>query len=603
MTETPDLLVAPEPEAEEVNQPGLSRLREAVENHLKQRLPGGRSLREDAVAGLNSAVGSVPDGMASSLLVGVNPIYGLYACMIGPIMGGVFSSTKLMIVATTSAASLSAGQALGNLRGDRRDNGLFVMVVLIGVLQIAFGLLRMGRLTRFVSYSVMTGFIIGIAVLTVLSQLPTIAGYDPTDGENKVTQTLNLLSNYDRANPWSLAAAGLTLMLAIALPRTKLGNFGSLVAIIVPSAILLLANLGSVQIVRDVGEIPMGIPLPHIPQISAISVDMLTAALAIAMIVLVQGAGVSQSVPNPDGSRRRLSRDFIAQGAANVAAGFFRGLPVGASLGSTALSVVSGARTQWAAIFAGLWMALIVIFFPGLVSYVAMPALGMLLILASVSTIKPSEAVSIWNTGWPSRLAGVTTFVSTLFLPIQAAVGFGVVLSAFLYVTRSSTDVSIVQLKKRGDGFIEEHPAPKQLEPNTVTVLDVYGNLFYAGASTLERLLPKPSDAEKAVVILRLRGHSQFGATLVEVLDNYARKLGESNGRLYLSGIGKKAGEQIIRTGKLRLTGPVHIYKATSVRGKSTEEAHADAQNWLVGTNAEDEFPDEGKPMGTPQKA
>jgi SulP family sulfate permease len=579
----------------EVNQPGLRELREAVANHLARRLPSRASLREDGIAGLNSAVSSVPDGMASGILVGVNPIYGLYACMVGPIAGGIFSSTRLMIIATTSAASLSAGQALGGLQAEARDNALFLMVVLIGALQVLFGLLRMGKLTRFVSYSVMTGFIIGIAVLTILSQLPTISGYEPTAGNNKVTQTFNLLSNLDRVNLWALAVAGITLVLAILLPRTRLGNFGRLAAIIIPSVLVALFRLGSVQVVRDVGEIPSGIPTPHLPSFSDISFDVLTGALAVAVIVLVQGAGVSQSVPNPDGSRRSMSRDFIAQGAANAASGLFRGLPVGGSLSTTALTVISGARTRWAAIFAGLWMALLVIVFPGLVSYVVMPALGMLLILASVSTIKPSEALSIWNTGWPSRLASITTFLSTLFLPIQAAVGFGVVLSALLYVNQSSTDISVVELVKRDDGLIEEHKPPKQLSSNKVTVLDVYGYLFYAGARTLERLLPKPNGAQNPVVVLRLRGRTNIGATLVEVLANYADKLEAAHGRLYLTGIGEGAYEQLVRTGKLRLTGPVRAYEATSVRGQSTREAVDDARTWLVGKSA-DSSPEERLP-------
>ena len=577
----------------EVNQPGLRELREAVANHLARRLPSGASLREDGLAGLNSAVSSVPDGMASGILVGVNPIYGLYACMVGPIAGGIFSSTRLMIIATTSAASLSAGQALGGLRGDARDNALFLMVVLIGALQVLFGLLRTGRLTRFVSYSVMTGFIIGIAVLTILSQLPTISGYVPTAGNNKVTQTINLLSNLDRINLWSVAAAGLTLLLAILLPRTKLGNFGRLIAIVIPSVLALIFHLDSVQIVRDVGEIPKGIPLPHLPLLSAFSFEVVTGALALAVIILVQGAGVSQSVPNPDGSRRSMSRDFIAQGMANAASGLFRGLPVGGSLSTTALTVISGARTHWAAIFAGLWMALLVVVFPGLVSYVSMPALGMLLIIASVSTIKPPDALSVWNTGWPSRLAGVTTFLSTLFLPIQAAVGFGVVLSALLYVNESSTDISVVELVKRTDGLIEEHKAPKKLQSNKVTVLDVYGHLFYAGARTLQRLLPVPNGAENPAVILRLRGRTSLGATLVEVLANYAEKLQAAHGRLYLTGIGEGAYEQMIRTGKLRLTGPVRIYEATSVRGQSTREAYADAETWLVDKGTDRPLSDE----------
>jgi sulfate permease, SulP family len=211
-----------------------------------------------------------------------------------------------------------------------------------------------------------------------------------------------------------------------------------------------------------------------------------------------------------------------------------------------------------------------------------MPALAVLLILASVSTIRPSEALSIWNTGWPSRLASITTFLSTLFLPIQAAVGIGVVLSALLYVNESSTDISVVELVKRDDGLIEEHKAPKQLQSNKVTVLDVYGHLFYAGARTLERLLPKPRDTQKPVVILRLRGRTAFGATLLEVLSNYADKLREVNGRLYLTGISERAREQVVRTGKLGLTGPMRAYEATPIRGQSTQEAVADARTWLV---------------------
>jgi SulP family sulfate permease len=460
------------------------------------------------------------------------------------------------------------------------------MVILIGAFQVLFGLLRFGRLVRFVSYSVMTGFIIGIAVLTILSQLPTITGYEPA-GSNRIIQTLNLLANLGQINLLSLALAVLTLILAIILPRTRLGNFGRLLAIVVPSMLVVLLDLGSVQIVRDVGEIPGDIPTPVLPSFFEITFNVVSGALAIAAIILVQGAGVSQSVPNPDGSRRLVSRDFIAQGAANIASGFFRGLPVGGSLSTTALTVVSGARTHWAPIFAGVWMALLVVVFPGVVSYVAMPALGALLIFASLSTIKPSEAISIWNTGWPSRLAIVTTFLSTLFLPIQAAVGLGVVLSALLYLNESSTDISLVELLKRPDGRIEERKPPRQLPANRVTVLHVYGHLFYAGARTLERLLPTPQGAQRPVVILRLRGFTSVGATLIEVLANYADKLRAVNGRLYLSGISEGAHDQIVRTGKLRLTGPVRAYEATPIVGQSTREAVADAQTWLVGTSAE----------------
>jgi SulP family sulfate permease len=443
-------------------------------------------------------------------------------------------------------------------------------------------------LARFVSYSVMTGFLTGIAVLTILSQLPTITGYEAA-GANKVTQTFNLLLNLGQVDPLTLAVSTAALVLALLLPRTRLGNFGNLVAIILPSLLVALAQWEHVQTVQDVGEIPRGLPTPFVPSLSGLSLDVITGALAVAVIILVQGAGVSQSVPNPDGSRSSVSRDFIGQGAANLASGLFRGLPVGGSLSTTSLSVISGARSRWAAIFTGIWVTIVVVAFSGMVARIAMPALGVLLIVASASAIKPKDATRIWRTGWPSRLTIVITFLATLLLPIQAAVGLGVLLSAFLYLYQSSTDVSIVELVERPDGRIEEREPPRELPSNAVTVLDVYGHIFYAGASTLARLLPKPEEAENPVVILRLRGRSTIGSTLIDVLASYATRLRKVNGQLYLTGLSQQVHHQLVRAGRIEQAEGVRAYEASPVIGESTRRAHADARAWL--TRASDETP------------
>lgn len=575
------------PEAEagatsEIDQPGLGELREAVATHLRRQLPGRASLRDDGIAGLSVGVANVPDGMANGLLVGVSPIYGLYAAMLGPLVGGIASSTQLMVITTTAAASLTASQSLRDIPADTRAAALFALVVLAGVCLVAAGLLGLGRLTRFVSYSVLTGFLAGISILLVLSQLPTVTGY-AAEGANKVSQTVDLVAHAGAIDPASVAVAVLTLVLAIFLPRTRLGALGRLIAIAVPSAIVALAGLASVRVVRDVGAIPRSVPWPELPALVKFAPAVITGALSLALVVLVQGVGVSQNVPTPGGGRTSVRRDLVAQGAANIASGLFHGLPVGGSLSATALGVIAGARSRWTSIFAGLGMAVIVLGVPGLVSLVAMPSLGALLVLAGLGGLKPRELWAVARTGWPSLLAAVTTFLATLFLPIQAAVGLGVVLSALLYVGTASTDVSVVELRERPDGTVEERTAPSRLASNRTTTLDVYGHLFYAGARTLERLLPSPRDARQPVVILRLRGRHTLGATLIEVLAQYADELREAGGRLYLTGISPHAYDQIVRTGKLRLTGPVRAYEATPVRGASTREARADAETWLVG--------------------
>ena len=565
----------------EIEQPGLSRLREAVANYLEPRLPHPGKLRQDVVAGLTSAIGNVPEGMADSLLVGVNPVYGLYASIMGPFIGGMLSSTQLMMVATTSATSLAAGQMLINLPAEQRDNALFLMVILIGVFQILFGLLKLGQLTRFVSYSVMTGFLAGLAMLLILSQLPTAAGYAATGG-NKLTQAIDLLLHIAEINILSLALAVLTLILAVILSQTRLGHFASIVAIAVPSLLVLFFQLEGVEIVRDISEIPRGFPTPVLPEFSQ-AINVVSGAASIALIILVQAAGVSQSVPNADGAPRSISRDIVAQGAANLASGFFRGLPVGGSLSGTAFALVAGARTRWALIFTGLWMAVIVLIIPGIVGYIAMPALGALLILAGFRSLKPSDISSVWSTGWGSRIAALVTFIGTLILPIQLAVGLGVLLSAILYINNSSTDVSLVQLVKRPDGQIEERNAPKKLSSHEVTVLDIYGHLFYAGARTLEGQLPAPEGTQSPVVVLRMRGYNHFGATLLDVLSDYAEKLKSVGGRLYLSGMSEAAYDQVVESGRIKLMGPVHAYEAEPVVWESTTDAVTDARTWLVG--------------------
>lgn len=564
----------------EIEQPGLSRLREAVAN-ARQRLPGRATLVQDGLAGMNSTIGSAPDAMANAILAGVNPLYGLYAAMIGPVVGALFTSTQLMIISSTSAAALAANQSLGGLTGEARDRALFLMVVLIGVFQIVLGLLRAGQLTRFVSYSVMTGFLAGVAMLMVLSQFPTVTGIEAT-GSNKLTQALSVIGNIGQADWLTLGTALITLLLIIVLPRTPLGNLGTLVAIIVPSVLVVLLGWNSVQTVRHVGEIVRGFPSISLPSFSDLTPGMLTGALAVALIVVVQGAGVSQSVPNPDGARRSTSRDILAQGAANLAAGLFRGVPVGGSLSSTALSVIGGSRTRWAAILSGVWMALIVLLAPGLIAYVAMPALGALLIHAGLGTIKPQEWLEIWEIGWPSRLGSISTLLATLTLPIEAAVGIGMVLSALLYLYQSSGDLSVVELVEQPDGWIEERKRPHQLKDNHITVLDIYGPVFYASARTLGRLLPSPDGARNPVVVLRLRGLTKVGATLIDVLAGYAQKLKDVDGRLYLSGMSEQVYQQLRSGGRLREASHVRAYDATPIRGQSTRAAIAHAQEWLV---------------------
>ncbi len=263
-------------------------------------------------------------------------------------------------------------------------------------------------------------------------------------------------------------------------------------------------------------------------------------------------------------------------------------MPVGGSVGQTALNVTAGAKTRWAAIFSGLWMLLILVAFSGAVGKVAMPTLAAILIYAGFGSLRPYEIRTILRTGTTSRIAVIATFLATLLLPVAAAVGLGVVISLLLQLNQEAMDLSVVSLVPTADGQFEEHPPPTRLESHAVTALDVYGSLFYAGSRTLQARLPDPTGSEQPVVVLRLRGRTTLGATFFSVVSDYADQLADVGGRLYLTGLDPALAERMRKPEGDPLAGAARLYEATPLVGGSTRQAIEDASRWLVrGTRPE----------------
>ncbi len=554
--------------------------------------PEPGTLRADAVAGIPGAVSGVPDGMASAVLVGVNPVFGLYASFAGPIAGGLTASTRMMVITTTAASALAAGSAVSGFGGADREAALFMLTIIAGAAMVVAGLLRLGRYTRFVSFSVMIGFLTGIAANMIFGQIPDLTGATASGGF-ALAKALDVFLHPGRIEPASLITGLGALAIMVALARTRFSSFAAIVALAVPT--LLTLGISSIARVDDVGAIPTGVPLPHLPELSyALNSSVLIGALSVAVIVLVQGVGVSEAAPNPGGGASDPNRDFLAQGAGNLASGFFRGMPVGGSVGQTALNLAAGARGRWASIFSGLWLLAILVAFSGIVGKVVMPTLAAVLIFAAVTSLRSGAIGTILRTGRTSQIAFGATLVATLFLPVAAAVGIGVVLSLLLQLNSEAVDLRVVSLVPQPDGHWREEPAPKALPSEAVTMLDVYGSLFYAGAKTLAVRLPDPSGARRPVVVLRLRGRTRLGASSRVVLDTYADRLGAVGGRLILSGIDSSLLPELERTGRATLDEEVDTYAATDIVGTSSEAAYRDGERWLAGSAGEAGETEEG---------
>ncbi len=556
-----------------------SRLAAPFSSWWRSVRPGPGELKREAVAGLPGAIGSVPDGMASAVLAGVSPVFGLYASFAGPIAGGLSASTRLMVITTTTASALAAGSFLATVPSEDRPGSLFLLVIFAGALMVIAGVLKLGRFTRFVSHSVMIGFLTGVGANIVFGQLPDLTGVD-AEGATSLTKGLYVILHPGSIDIASLLAGLGTIVLIIALGRTKLASYASIIGLAIPTVLVL--GIDSVARVEDIGDIPSGIPLPALPDISLINSDLILVAFAIAAIVLVQGSGVAESAPNRDGSMSDPNRDFIAQGAGNIASGFFKGMAVGGSVGQTALNISAGARGRWASIFSGIWMLVILAVFSGVVGVVAMPSLAAILIVAAIGSFRVGQIQSILRTGPTSRIALIGTFVATLILSIPQAVGVGVIISLLLQLNQEALDLRVVELVPQPDGSFEERPAPDRLSSHSVTLLDVYGSLFYAGARTLQARLPEIGAATAPVVVLRLRGRLMLGATAFKVFSDYSESLRAAQGKLYLSGVDPALMEQFSHAGHVHATGPVEMVEATPNLGESSLAAYHLAETWVI---------------------
>lgn len=549
---------------------------------LLRRWFSRKTIGKDIRAGLVLGVESVPDGLASGLLAGVNPLAGLYGYLFGMVGAAFFTSSAFMAVQATGAMALVVADADLGSRPDP-DRALFTLAVLTGIVMIIAGLLRGGRLVAFVPTAVMTGFITAVGVNIVLGQLSNFTGY-AAEGANRIVKTIDLMLHVPQWSVPAVIIGTITILIIVLLERTPVGSMGLVVAVVVGSVCALLLDLwvaGPVSLLRDIVDVPSGLPLPVLPNIGDV-LYLIVPAVSLAFVGLVQGAGVSAGIPTPDGKPADASRDFIGQGAGNIAAGLFQGMPVGGSMSASALLVAAGAKTRFALVIAGAVMAIVILVASDLVAFVAMPSLAALLIVVGIATIKPSRVYSVVKTGPLQTSIMAVTFVLTLLIPLQYAVLAGVGLGIVLFVAQQSNRVRVRRVVLTDDGRMRETDPPATIPAGEIVILQPYGSLFFASAPNVERQLPDVTAASRhAVVILRLRGTDQIGLALTEVLRRYAARLRAADSTLKVVASEPRVLRQLETSGLAADIGADHLYQGDEWVGEALRRAHADARGEL----------------------
>lgn len=553
---------------------------------MNRQFVNRHTIGEDLTAGLVLGIQSIPDGLANGLLALINPIYGLYGYMMGTFTGAFFTSSAFMTIQATSAMALVVASVPQITRGPDPNAPLFTLAILTGLFMLAAGLLKLGSLVRFVPNAVMTGFVNAVAVLIILGQLDDFTGFSTT-GANRIVRTFDLLQNLGQVHLPTLMIGVLTIILILTLEKTSLKSLGIVVAMVVASLAVPLLGANDVALVRDVAYIPDSLPRPMLPSLAAVP-GLIIPALALTFVGLMQGAGISQSIPNPDGTYPDASGDFVGQGVANIASGLFQGTVVAGSLSATALVVSAGARSRFANIFAGLVMAVTIMFFARFVGAIAMPSLAGLLIVVGFRTLKPDRIAMVWRTGVVQQAVMALTFLAALFIPLQYAVLLGVALAVVLYVFQQSNKITVKAWEIGPGQYPVEKEPPAVVPGGQVTILMPYGSLFYAAAPVFSAQLPEVTETSRhAVVILTLRGQKDVGSTFLNVLTRYAEQLRGQGSKLMLAGVEPYVLTQMERTGIVQTIGRTNIFPASEGVGEALLQAVEAAEQWIASSPGE----------------
>ena len=539
-------------------------------------------LLADLLAGATNALSYVPQGMAYAVVAGVSPTYGLYTGVFAPLIGALVAGSSFMVITVTNELAMPTGEILASTSSVR---ALFTLTLLIGLIQLSFGLLKLGGVTRFISHCVTTGFVAGVGVLLILGQLQKLTGYKGTVHGNVFVKTWDWLTHLNGID-WRTTIVGITTVVVIvALQRTRLKPMALVGGLVLATALVSLLRWNSVDLVGGISRIPRGLPFPVLPD-WRLAPQLFVPALSLAVLGLSIAAGVSQNYPESDGSMPDSSRDFLGQGLANICGGFFQGMPAGGSISRTATSVSAGARTRWANIFAGLVLGLFLLSVGSVAELVPMSALAGLLVYIGFNVLHLERITRVWNTHTAERAAMVATFLLTLFIPLHWAIFAGVAITLLLFIYSSSTKVRLVQIVPDSSGGFEERTAPDRLASGQVTALHAYGNAFFAAVYVLEASLPRPEEARNAVVLFGLRGRESLTSSGIAMLERYLRRLRTGGNELMLVGVEPGMRRELKRTGMMSVLGENNVFESTSSVGGSFRAAWAAAHELVKRKNS-----------------
>jgi high affinity sulfate transporter 1 len=553
---------------------------------LDKWVPGVRALRtyergwlrRDLVAAIVLSALLVPQGMAYAELAGLPAITGLYTTVVCLVAYAVFGPSPYLVLGPDSSlgpiiAAIILPLAAGSME---RAVGLAGMLALmVGAIAIGAGIARLGFISDLLSAPVRVGYMAGLAVTIIVSQLPKLFGYS-IDGGNIVVDIREFIVNLDQTNVWALGIGLLALGIIVGLKRWRPSVPGILVGVLVTivlSAILDLAARG----VAVVGVLPEGFPMPSFPEVELADLPLLIGgAIGITLVAVGDTVSVSSGFAAKRGTEVDTNQEIVAIGTANVAAGFFSGFPVSTSSSRTAVADQAGAKSQLTGLAAAALVLGMLLFVPGLVQALPISVLAAVIIIAGAALFDRAGLIRLWQVSRSDFAVAAICFLGVALVGVLEGIVIAVVVSIIQIFVRAWQPYSAVLGKPAGTpGYhdVSRYPDAKLIPGLAILRWDA--PLFFANSIIFRdrvRTLIEVTDPQPLWILIAAEPITDIDTTAAAMLVDLDEELNADGIHLVFAELKDPVKDKLERYSIYETIDPDHFYPTIKTAIKAYRE-------------------------------
>lgn len=547
--------------------------------------------RQDVMAALSVALLTVPQAMAYALLAGLPLTCGLFAAIYSSMIAAVFGSSRHLVVGPSNAIAILVQSGTSeilfthyrDLSGPQLElmsvQVLTQLCLLIGIFQLLAASCKLGRLTQFISHSVVVGYIAGAAIAVIINQLFTFLGVPGMEGDHSLYEKAAYLVTHLYQGHWPTALIGASsLFLLIAFKRTDHRIPAPLITLTLAGIVVSMINLtmfnsveveGSleqpwqrVSIVADNGHFYQVWPSFAFPFFdTAIMNQMLPFAFAVALLSVMETSSVGKTIAASSGQRLSTNQEIFGIGLGNLLSSFISAMPVSGSPSRSGLNFSNGGQTRISAILNAVFVALILYCFSFLIMHIPLTALAALLLVTAAGIVNPRHFFLCVKATSSDAFVLWTTLLSCIFFSLDVAFYIGIILSITLYLKKAAIP-QLVEYDIDDSGELMNLDVSLLQEHKTIRVIKIEGELFFGAADIFQTTLKTiaEDDTSTRVIILQLKNARDIDATVCLALQQLCDYLTGSGRHLIACGITQQIWDVLSDSGMIEQVGKSNLF-------------------------------------------